>query len=214
MVVALNIAVDSKAVDRLVAEFPKKVSRAVGKAMNAEKKSMQAAVRAHVASQLKVLKKGFLNNFRVSVNSNSDPLPYMRIYSRRGWSGVHNVGVTIGGKMLIPIDGRVPRQKFAAIVKALMASGNAFFVKSHGKTILMAENISENAKSLNLFKRRFRKSSGIKRLKRGTEIPIAVLVRRVTIAKRLDVEGVVRDRIPALRAAIEKNLCAAFKGPS
>lgn len=89
-----------------------------------------------------------------------------------------------------------------------MRGGNAYFIKKNGKVILMAENIKEHDRPLSGFKRRYRKAEGIKRLKRGADIPIAVLVSKVTLRKRLDVEGVVRQRIPALRTAIEKEIGA------
>jgi len=76
-------------------------------------------------------------------------------------------------------------------------------IKKGGKTILMAENIREHDRPLSGFKRRYRQAEGIKRLKRGADIPIAVLVSKITIRKRLDVERVVRQRIPALERAIQ-----------
>ncbi len=37
-------------------------------------------------------------------------------------------------------------------------------------------------------------------------MPIAVLVNKVNVRKRLDVEGVVRGRVPSLSAAIQKEI--------
>lgn len=56
------------------------------------------------------------------------------------------------------------------------------------------------------FKRRYRKTEGIKRLKRGADIPIAVLVPKVVLKKRLDIERMVAGRIPRLSAGIEKQI--------
>ena len=50
------------------------------------------------------------------------------------------------------------------------------------------------------------KAEGIKKLKRGADVPIAVLVPRVQLKKRLNVERMVAGRIPRLSAAIEKQL--------
>jgi hypothetical protein len=58
------------------------------------------------------------------------------------------------------------------------------------------------------FKRRYRKAEGIKRLKRGADIPIAVLVPKVVLKKRLDVSRLVVGRIPRLSAAIEAQIRA------
>lgn len=76
----------------------------------------------------------------------------------------------------------------------------------NGNLVLMAENQKEYDRPLSGFKRRYRKASGSGRLKRGADVPIAVLVSRVTIKRRLDVIGVIQRRIPELGAAIERQL--------
>jgi hypothetical protein len=204
----VTFSVKSDAVDKLLGQFPLRVKKAVGKAMAKERRKMQDAIRTHVASKMTVLRKGFLNNFRVSLQGKGPDLPSLRIYSKGKWTAAHNYGVTIGGKMLIPIGGRVGRKQFKSYVEELMRGGNAYFIRRGSKVILMAENIREHDRPLAKFKRRHRKAEGIKRLKRGADIPIAILVTRVTIPKRLDVEGVVQRRLPMLRAAIEKELAA------
>ena len=92
-------------------------------------------------------------------------------------------------------------------IAELMRGGNAYFIKNaKGNIVLMAENIKEHDRPLAGFKRRYRKAEGIKRLKRGADIPIAVLVPKVALRKRLDVERLVAGRIPRLSAAIEKQI--------
>ena len=207
----VKFSVNSAALDKWLAVFPQQVKKAVGKAMSKEGKPMRSAVRAHVSSRMNVVRKGFLNNFQVAVREKGNDLASMRIFSRGRWAGAHNFGTTIGGKMLIPIHARVGRKQFKAMVEELIRGGNAYFIKRNGKTILMAENIKEHDRPLAKFKRGYRKVAGIKRLKRGADIPIALLVTRVTLPKRLDVEGVVQDRIPMLSAVIEKEIAAMIK---
>ena len=109
--------------------------------------------------------------------------------------------------MLIPLHGRVGRKTFKLQVGALMRGGNAYFVKNaKGHVVLMAENIAEHDRLLAGFKRRYRQAAGVKRLKRGADIPIAVLVPRVVLKKRLNVERLVAGRIPRLAAAIEQRI--------
>jgi hypothetical protein len=67
-----------------------------------------------------------------------------------------------------------------------------------------------NDKPLAGFKRRYRKAEGISRLKRGADIPIAVLVSKVTLRKRLEVEGVVRSRLPRICEAIGAEIAAVL----
>lgn len=60
------------------------------------------------------------------------------------------------------------------------------------QVILMAEVIKENTAELRRFKRAERGRTGAKSIKRGQEIPIAVLVPTVTLRGRLDLPGIVR----------------------
>ena len=88
-----------------------------------------------------------------------------------------------------------------------MRGGNAYFIKnSKGNVVLMAENIKEHARPLAGFKRRYRKAEGIQRLKRGADIPIAVLVPRVMLKKRIDIERLVLRRIPRLAMEVESQI--------
>ncbi len=187
--------------------FLQRLHKTVGRALHSEAKGMRDAVRSHVSGKMKVVRRSFLKSFRVKV-LDQDParLPGMVIGSRIPWAGVHESGATIGGKMLIPLHGRMGKKQFKAYIQELMRGGNAYFVRKAGKVILMAENLKEYDKPLAGIKRRYRKAEGIKRLKRGADVPIAVLVSRVTLRKRLDIEGLVRQRLPALVEAIQKSL--------
>ena len=72
--------------------------------------------------------------------------------------------------------------------------------------VLMAENIKENAGQLGRFKRAERGRTGAKQIKRGQEIPIAVLVKRVDLKRRLNLAGGVQRSLPALARAIQQEL--------
>jgi len=134
-------------------------------------------------------------------------LPALYVGAKMDWAGMHEYGGQIGAKMLIPLHGRVGRKRFKAQIAALLRGGNAYFIKNaKGNVVLMAENIKEHAQPLAGFKRRYRKAEGIKRIKRGADIPIAVLVPRVVIKKRLNIERLVQARIPKLAVAIENHI--------
>lgn len=187
----------------------KQLHRAVGRALRSEARGIQEAMRSNVSGSLKVVRKSFLKGFRAKV-LDQDParLPGMFIGSRIPWSGTHEYGATTNGRMLIPLYGRVGPKRFKAYVTELLRGGNAYFMKKDGKVILMAENIKEHDQPLSGFKRRYRKAEGITRLKRGADVPIAVLVPRVMLRKRLDVEGVVRQRIPRIIESIRQQIQA------
>ena len=208
----IAIRIDSKAAGaqlrRWGGEYREKVKKAVSLAIRGEAAELREDVRSHVGSRLAVVRKSFLKGFTARV-LDKDPtrLPALYVGSRIPWSGIHEKGGAIGGRMLIPIHGRVGRKRFKAQVAQLMRGGNAYFVKNaKGNIVLMAENIKEHDRPLAGFKRRYRKAEGVKRLKRGASIPIAVLVPKVVLKKRLDVERLVASRIPRLSAEIAKQI--------
>ena len=210
----ISIRIDSTAAQaqlrRWGGEFRDKVKKAVAKAMAKEAVEIKQDVREQVASQLTVVKKTFLKGFSAYV-IDKDPsrLPALYVGSRIPWVGMHEKGGVISAKMLIPLHGRVGRKRFKAQIAELMRGGNAYFIKNaKGNVVLMAENIKEHDRPLAGFKRRYRKAQGIKRLKRGADIPIAVLVPRVMLKKRLDIERLVVGRIPQIATAIGKQISA------
>lgn len=208
----ISIRIDSAAAQaqlrRWGGEFRDKVKKAVAKAMAKEATAIKSDVRDQVASQLTVVKKTFLKGFSAYViDKDKARLPALYVGSRIPWVGMHEKGGTISAKMLIPLHGRVGRKRFKAQIAELMRGGNAYFIKNaKGNVVLMAENIKEHDRPLAGFKRRYRKAEGIKRIKRGADIPIAVLVPRVMLKKRLDIERLVVRRIPRLAASIEQQI--------
>ena len=208
----ISIRIDSAAAQaqlrRWGGEFRDKVKKAVAKAMAKEATAIKSDVRDQVVSQLTVVKKTFLKGFSAYViDKDKARLPALYVGSRIPWVGMHEKGGTISAKMLIPLHGRVGRKRFKAQIAELMRGGNAYFIKNaKGNVVLMAENIKEHDRPLAGFKRRYRKAEGIKRIKRGADIPIAVLVPRVMLKKRLDIERLVVRRIPRLAASIEQQI--------
>lgn len=215
----ISVRIDSKAAQaqlrRWGGEFREKVQKVVARGIASEAAELKQDVRSHVAGQMTVVKKSFVKGFTAKVlDKDKNRLPALYVGSRIPWSGIHERGGVIGGRMLIPLHGRVGHKRFKAQIAELMRGGNAYFIKNaKGNIVLMAENIKEHDRPLSGFKRRYRNSlraEGLSgkslRLKRGTDVPIAVLVPRVQFKKRLNVEGIVAGRIPRLSARIEKQL--------
>jgi hypothetical protein len=134
-------------------------------------------------------------------------LPALLVGSKIPWLGIHQRGGTVSGNLLIPLlPGRIGPKRFKAVIDGLMRSGNAFFVEKNGRVLLMAENIAENSSQLARFKRAERARTGVKQIRRGQEIPIAVLVKRVDLKRRLNLAGGVQRALPALARAIQREL--------
>ena len=186
------------------------IHKAVALGMRDSSRSLTEALRTRMQSDLAIRKPAFLRSMRAKV-LDRDPsrLPALLVGSRVSWLGVHVRGATLIGKMLIPLTEsgrRMGRKAFARVIDTLMRSGNAWFIRKDGKVILMAENIKENASALTRFKRAERQRTGAKSIKRGQEIPIAVLVPRVTPKRRFDFDGTVRRAMPQLAQSINRYL--------
>lgn len=186
----------------------KAIHSAVARAMRDTGKEMAERARGEMRSGFNVVKPKFLRSMHAKVfDRKAEEFPALYIGSKVPWLGLHEQGGTIRGRMLIPLlpqHRRLGKKAFARVIDALMRSGNAFFIKKNGQQILMAENIAENAQPLARFRRAERERTGVKRIRRGQEIPIAVLVRRVTLRKRFDLARSVRVDLPRLTAAIRK----------
>lgn len=186
------------------------IHQAVAAGMQTGGKAVADTVRSRMQADFTVRKPAFVKSLRAKVyDRDPDRLPAVLIGSRIPWLGIHVRGGTIGGRMLIPLlpeHQRMGRKAFRRVIDGLMRSGNAFFIQKNGKVILMAEAIKENASELRRFKRAERQRTGTKSIKRGTEIPIAVLVPNVTLKRRFDLEGAVRGQLPVLARAIEQRL--------
>lgn len=190
------------------ADTHKAIHAAVARAMRDSGKDMAAQVRGEMRTSFRAASPKFLRSMHAKVfDRKANAFPALYLGSKVPWLGLHERGGTIQGRMLIPLlpqHRRIGRKAFARVIDALMRSGNAWFIEKNGQKILMAENISENARPLARFRRAERERSGAKRLRRGQEIPIAVLVQRVILKKRFDLNRAVRVEIPRLTAAIRK----------
>ena len=212
----ISVRIDSTAAQAQLrqwgGEFRDKVKKSVARAISSEATELKQDVRNHVASEMTVVKKFFLKGFTARVmDKDKTRLPALYVGSRIPWSGIHETGGLIAGGMLIPLYGRVGPKRFKAQIAELMKGGNAYFVKNaKGNIVLMAENLKAFDRPLAGFKRRYRKAEKIKRIKRGEAIPIAVLVSKVRLKKRLDIEKLVAGRIPRVMAAIEGQIRGVF----
>jgi len=173
----------------------------------------QVAAKIGVAAQsaLKLSGKKVPRSFKARVyDSKKDRLPAVRIYSRIPWMGLHTEGgavSSVGKKLLIPLLAkRMGPKAFKAIVDRIMQTGSGFFKQVGSNVILFAEYQPEYGRPLARFRREYRTATGQKRVRAGTDIPIAVLVKGVTLRKRLDFNGIVESSLGGLAEAIERRL--------
>jgi hypothetical protein len=190
------------------AERRRAIHAAVAKGMQTGGREVRDAARAEMRSAFTVKRNSFVSSMGVKVfDKKSEQLPALRVGSKIPWLGLHEKGGSVSGNLLIPLlPGRIGPKRFRQIVDSLMRSGNAYFIKKNGRVLLMAENIKENGSQLTRFKRAERGRTGAKQIKRGQEIPIAVLVKRVDLKRRLNLVGGVQRALPSLAQAIQKEL--------
>ncbi|TDQ43791.1 DUF6441 family protein [Tepidicella xavieri] len=208
LTLATSGLLDPRKLSAWSAERRRAIHAAVAKGMVSGGRDVREAARAQMRSAFQVRRASFVASLQAKVfDQKPERLPALWVGSRIPWLGIHTHGGTVAGRMLIPLlPGRIGPKRFRQVIDGLMRSGNAFFVEKNGRVLLMAENIRENTAQLNRFKRAERERSGVKRLQRGQEIPIAVLVRRVDLKRRFDLAAGVQGALPKLAAAIGREL--------
>jgi len=184
------------------------IRAALKRGMQSGGREVRDAARTQMRGAFNVKRNSFVSSMQAKVlDKKTDRLPALLVGSKIPWLGLHEKGGTVSGNLLIPLlPGRIGPKRFKAVVDGLLRSGNAFFVEKNGKVILMAENIRENASQLTRFKRAERARTGAKQIKRGQEIPIAVLVEVRLPQAALDLTGSVQRSLPRLAGAIQKEL--------
>lgn len=189
-------------------ERQRAIRAAVAKGMQGGGREVREAARTEMRRAFTVKRASFAASMSTKVfDKKPSELPALWVGSKIPWLGIHQRGGTVSGNLLIPLlPGRIGPKRFKAVIDGLMRSGNAFFIEKDGRVLLMAENIAENSGQLARFKRAERGRTGAKQIKRGQEVPIAVLVRRVDLKRRLDLDGSVQRALPALARAIRQEL--------
>ncbi|NQD37463.1 hypothetical protein HPT27_10530 [Permianibacter sp. IMCC34836] len=124
----------------------------------------------------------------------------------------HVKGASIGAKggaLLIPINlkpgRRISEKSLRNKIRQLRRQGNAFMLERKGKILLMAETIPESRAILQPWNVRIGAQRFSKR-NRTPEIPIAVMVPRVTLQKRLTFDPVRGPLKQLLRGAVINQL--------
>ncbi|BAO82912.1 hypothetical protein SMCB_0684 [Serpentinimonas maccroryi] len=184
------------------------IHAAVAKGMQSGGREVRDAARAEMRRAFTVKRSSFVKSMGAKLlDKKPDRLPALLVGSKIPWLGMHAKGGTVSGNMLIPLlTQRIGPKRFRAVIDGLMRAGNAFFIEKNGRVLLMAENIKDNAPELARFKRAERARTGAKQIKRGQEVPIAVLVKRVDLKRRLNLAGGVQRALPALARAIQQEL--------
>lgn len=189
-------------------ERQRAIRTAVAKGMQGGGREVREAARAEMRRAFTIKRASFASSMSTKLfDKKPNELPALWVGSKIPWLGIHQRGGTVSGNLLIPLlPGRIGPKRFKAVIDGLMRSGNAFFIEKDGRVLLMAENIAENSSQLTRFKRAERTRTGSKQIKRGQEVPIAVLVKRVDLKRRLDLDGSVQRALPALARAIRQEL--------
>jgi hypothetical protein len=188
-------------------EKQQRIHAATRRGMQEVGKNLAKCSNDQAQSALKTRRRNFPNIRAKVYDAKPGVLPALRIYSRIPWLGIHARGGVVkgrGGKLLIPLV-RMGFVAFKRLLYRLHQSGEGFFKEVNGKVFLFAEyHPGEGyAGSIAKFRRLERDRLGGRRIKRGQEIPIAMVVSQVTIRKRIDMARIVTTGLPALARRIE-----------
>jgi len=151
----------------------------------------------------------FINAFGAKLFDSRRDIPPMMLAGalKAPWVKIFETGGTImpkkGKGLLIPLI-RIGRKSFARVMRDLIDSGNAFFVKVGGKVLVFAENIRDTRSATRRFTTAARKRfGGAGRIK---EVPIAVLVPSVQVRKRTRIRATALAQLPGIARAIESSM--------
>lgn len=188
-----------------------RIHSAVAAGMTVGGKTITDRVNADARQALKIARRSFPNFFRKVYANRKDSMPAMLLASRVKWIGIHEKGGTIEGPLLVPLleEGRrIGPKAFKNLLRQLNAQGNLWSDRVNGKSILFTEKLGgkEQVSGVQRFARAERKRTGAKTIKRGQAIPIAVVIPRAQMRKRLRFAQVVRDNLGAITREIQARL--------
>lgn len=189
----------------------KRIRAGVAAGMKEAGVKIRDELRGNMRSAFRLRRPSFVNVMTYRVyQQRQDRLPALMVGAVKApWLETHEVGATLRGRgrgMLIPLFGRISQKRFRALVTRLIRQGNAFFKQVNGRVLLFAENQKEFDSDTRRFRAGLRRGLGGGRLKRGADIPIAVLVPQVKLRPRLKVQATVQKRLPLLAALIENQM--------
>jgi hypothetical protein len=174
---------------------------------------IKTLVRSNAERAFKVKRKSFLNIFTTKIwDKDKLRLPDFQVYAskRVPWIGIHETGGTVTGNMIIPLlpDKRISRKRFGAFLSELRAKGLLFFRKEGDRTLVFAESPDrkDSVRGLASFKKAQRAKTGAKTVKRGADVLIGIIVKRVQIPAKLHFKATARKAGPILATAIKAQL--------
>lgn len=202
---------DARDMKKWTEQRQQKIFAAVAGGMTVAGKTIADKANADARRVLNIKRKAFPNFFRRVYQQRTDILPQMLIASRVLWFGIHERGGTIQGPLLVPLleEGqRIGPKAFRLLLKQLDSQGNLWTDRVGGRTILFTEKLGkeEQAKGARKFVRAERIRSGKKSVRRGASVPIALVVPRAKMRKRLQFERIVRSNTNVIAKEVQKRL--------
>jgi hypothetical protein len=165
-----------------------------------------------VRNNFKIKQKNFDKAVRNLIySSNKAKFPGMLVLSKANWMQAFEDGATISGKkgyLIVPLTkDRINRKTFKKILDNLHQQKNLYFQKRGGKEIVFAKNIKDSDRFLTKFKQLERTNrGGVRSLKRGTLIPVGVVVKNVQLKKRFNLKKIINQSMPIIVKNIENNI--------
>lgn len=168
----------------------------------------------------KVKSKNFKNMYTgAKYDKKQDKLPTTLFYTRTPYWNLFETGGNIKPKnakgLIVPfeVNGGSPIKKtkgkstFKALLKFLKDNKKSFWKKVNGNLILFAIVDKESSRKISKYKKDFRARKGLKKVKAGSIIPIAVLKSKIYIRKRFNYTNLVKNKyIPTFLDQFSRNV--------
>lgn len=199
---------DPRRLEAWTREKQQQIHRGITRAMLREGPAIAKRADSQARQALHSKRRNFPNIRAKVYSQRADIPPALRIYSKVPWLGIHATGGVIKGargKLLVPLI-QMNAKAFRRVLQTISRTGAGFFKEIRGKVYLFAEYQPEYGRGLGRFRTSITRGLGGGRIKKGADVPIAVLVSQVTIRKRINMESIVRQGLPGLARAIEREI--------
>lgn len=208
MKISLADNLDRGLLNKWSSEGKRAVREGIQAAFKAAATPLQNTARAHVQQRLKIKSKGLLKSLKAKVlRPRGDKQAALSVKFGFKAMSIHEHGGETwdpkGGYMVMPLPGFA--RMSAKTLKALIAAGK-LHIRPQGKALVVYQ-VAQTGKGALIGGRRNTKAAG-GRYKAGSEVAVAILVKRSRIPRRTNLDGLVKAEVPKISAQIERHVQA------
>lgn len=209
-----------KGFDKYSKEVKKEMLRAYKVSMPPAIKDMKNYLGDISKQFFNIKQKTFKNMYTSSrYDKKTGKLPTVLFYTRSSYWNIFSTGGNLKPKnakgLIVPLDvggarlyqRRNGKKAFLKLLKTLRDSKKSFWKKVNGNLILFAITDTTTNRTLGKYRKNYKTRNGVKRIKKGSVIPIAILKSKVYIRQRFKYNELVKNKyIPTFLSQFNRNL--------